>query len=162
MEKTNTPPLPRTDRQIVSGGSGLIFPNQLSRKEADRAEQMLGAISQNHQQAILDVLAASIEAGSIRKSALACLGGLIRRFKSDSFDSTPGLHIAERWLLQNPIRFSSPAVKRRFLRHIARDSGGVPATLRYAACWRLQVVKRKSPRLKSERSAMKPAYDIWI
>lgn len=40
------------------------------------------------------------------------------------------LEIAERWLLQNPIRFSSLAVKRRFLRHIAQDSGGVPAAIR--------------------------------
>lgn len=96
MEKTNTPPLPHTGRQIVSGGCGLIFPKQLSRKEADSAEQMLGAIPQDQQQAVLDVLAASIEAGSIRKSALACLGGLIRRFKAGSFDPTPGLHIAER------------------------------------------------------------------
>ncbi len=40
------------------------------------------------------------------------------------------LDIAERWLLQNPIRFSSPVVKRRFLRHIAQDSGGVPAAIR--------------------------------
>ncbi len=96
MEKTNTPPRPHTDGQIVSGGSELFFPKQLSRREIDSAEQMLGAIPQNQHQVILDVLAASIEAGSIRKSALACLGGLIRRFKADSFDPTPGLHIAER------------------------------------------------------------------
>ena len=31
---------------------------------------------------------------------------------------------------QNPIRFSSRTVKRRFLRHIAQDSGGVPAAIR--------------------------------
>lgn len=111
MEKTNTPPLPQTDRQIVSGGCGLIFPKQLSRRETDSAEHMLGAIPQNQQQAILDVLAASIEAGSIRKSPLACLGGLIRRFNADSFDPTPGLHVAERREKQNrqQIKAKSPS-----------------------------------------------------
>ena len=40
------------------------------------------------------------------------------------------LAIAEYWLQNNPIRFSSPAVKQRFLRHIAQDSGCVPAAIR--------------------------------
>lgn len=112
----------------MSGGCGLIFPKQLSRREADSAEQMLGAIPQDQQQALLDVLAASIEAGAIRKSAMACLGGLIRRFNAGSFDPTPGLHIAERREEQNRQKIKSkPPSTDDVLRQHARLKG-IPET----------------------------------
>lgn len=38
--------------------------------------------------------------------------------------------IANRWLDANPLRFSDKATRRRFVRHVARDSGGVPAAIR--------------------------------
>ena len=47
-------------------------------------------------QAVLDVLAATIQAGEIRKSRLAVLTGLLRRYEAGSFDPAPGLHLAER------------------------------------------------------------------
>ena len=106
----------------------MIFPKQLSRREADSAAQMLGAIPQNQQQVILDVLAASIEAGSIRKSALACLGGLIRRFNADSFDPIPGLHIAERREKQAQQQIKTkPLSTDEVLRHHAKLKG-IPET----------------------------------
>ena len=38
--------------------------------------------------------------------------------------------IAEGWLDQNPVRFSDHRTRTRFLRHVAQDSGGVPAAIR--------------------------------
>ena len=38
--------------------------------------------------------------------------------------------IAERWLAEHPIRFADHATRIRFVRHVARDSGGVPAAVR--------------------------------
>jgi hypothetical protein len=51
-----------------SGGSGdcLIIPKALSRKEADSARQQVAQIRPDQRQAVLDVLAAMIDAGEIR------------------------------------------------------------------------------------------------
>ncbi len=38
--------------------------------------------------------------------------------------------ITIRWLDRQPLRFSSSATERRFLRHVVQDSGGVPASVR--------------------------------
>lgn len=38
--------------------------------------------------------------------------------------------IAVRWLDANPLRFSDDVTRRRFVRHVAQDSGGVPAAIR--------------------------------
>lgn len=38
--------------------------------------------------------------------------------------------IAEGWLSENPVRFSGQRTRTRFLRHVAQDSGGVPAAIR--------------------------------
>ena len=37
--------------------------------------------------------------------------------------------IAEDWLSKNPLRFSDHRLKRRFVRHVAQDSGGVPEAI---------------------------------
>jgi len=37
--------------------------------------------------------------------------------------------IVERWLAANPVRFASDAVRRSFVRHVARDCGGVPVAI---------------------------------
>ncbi|MET0084859.1 MAG: ATP-binding protein, partial [Sedimenticola sp.] len=39
-------------------------------------------------------------------------------------------YIAEQWLGEHPLRFSDEGTRRRFLRHVAQDSGGVPAAIR--------------------------------
>jgi len=38
--------------------------------------------------------------------------------------------IVERWLTAHPVRFADEATRARFVRHVARDSGGVPAAIR--------------------------------
>ncbi len=55
-------------------------------------------------QAVLDVLAAAIQAGEIRKSRLAVLNGLIRRYEAGTFDPAPGLHLAEQRTKQAAIQ----------------------------------------------------------
>jgi hypothetical protein len=37
--------------------------------------------------------------------------------------------ITERWLAEHPVRFADDATRVRFVRHVARDSGGVPAAI---------------------------------
>jgi len=61
-----------------------------------REAQVLVQRAGRDAQAVLDVLAAAIQAGEIRKSRLAVLTGLIRRYEAGSFDPAPGLHLAER------------------------------------------------------------------
>lgn len=46
-------------------------------------------------QALLDVLAAAIQAGQVRKSPLAMLAALVRRWRAGTFDPTPGLRVTE-------------------------------------------------------------------
>lgn len=38
--------------------------------------------------------------------------------------------LATDWLAVNPVRFSSETTRRRYIRHVAQDSGGVPAAIR--------------------------------
>jgi hypothetical protein len=64
-------------------------------EELREARQLASRAGQDAQ-AVLDVLTAAIQAGEIRKSRLAMLAGLIRRYESGSFDPAPGLHLAER------------------------------------------------------------------
>jgi hypothetical protein len=64
-------------------------------EELREARQLVSRVGQDAQD-VLDVLSAAIHAGEIRKSRLAMLAGLIRRYESGSFDPTPGLHLAER------------------------------------------------------------------
>lgn len=93
-EKQQKPP-PQQDPELCGGGDDLIYPKALSRKEADNARQQIGSLTPEQRQPVLDVLAAMINAGEIRKSPLAALGGLIRRCRSGTFDPSPGLHVAE-------------------------------------------------------------------
>ena len=102
-KKQLQPPQPHRDAavrpgvaaSVRGGGDVLIFPPALSRREADSARQQLGALPPDQHQSVLDVLAAMMAAGEIRKSPLAALGGLIRRCRSGTFDPSPGLHLAE-------------------------------------------------------------------
>ncbi len=73
--------------------SSLIFPKNLTQKEQLYAEKLLSNCD-GHAQEILDALDAAIQAGQIKKSPLAFLGGLIRRQEIGTFDPTPGMHIA--------------------------------------------------------------------
>jgi phage replication O-like protein O len=78
-----------------SGGVELVFPGEMTGVELKEARELVKRAGRDAQ-ALLDVLAAVIQAGEIRKSRLAVLTGLIRRYESGTFDPAPGLHLAER------------------------------------------------------------------
>jgi hypothetical protein len=73
----------------------LVFPGEMTGVELKEARELVKRAGREAQ-ALLDVLAAVIQAGEIRKSRLAVLTGLIRRYESGTFDPAPGLHLAER------------------------------------------------------------------
>jgi hypothetical protein len=72
----------------------LIYPKRLRQPEQQIAGRMVAGLGDQAQQ-LLDVLAAAIAAGEIRKTPLDYLQGLIRRCQDGTFDPTPGLPIAE-------------------------------------------------------------------
>jgi hypothetical protein len=72
----------------------LIYPKRLRPPEQQIAGRMVAGLGDQAQQ-LLDVLAAAIAAGEIRKTPLDYLQGLVRRCQDGTFDPTPGLPIAE-------------------------------------------------------------------
>ena len=78
-----------------SGGEALVFPVEMTGMELQEARALASRAGRDAQ-AVLDVLAAAIQAGEIRKSRLAVLTGLVRRYEAGTFDPAPGLHLAER------------------------------------------------------------------
>jgi hypothetical protein len=112
-EEQKTPPLRKKPRAgfepepVCGGGSGvfqkkegqekerpLAFPEKLNAREKTEALKLLTQIDDQPAQEILDVLAAAIQAGEVRKSPLAVLRGLVSRSRDGTFDPTPGLHLA--------------------------------------------------------------------
>jgi DNA-binding Lrp family transcriptional regulator len=101
-------PQPQANAESVCGGRGgirkeeqeerkeraLIFPEKLNAREKTEALKLLSQIDDPPAQEILDVLAAAIQAGEVRKSPLAVLRGLVSRSRDGTFDPTPGLHLA--------------------------------------------------------------------
>ncbi len=83
------------DHPLGSGGYELDFPKEMTGAELQEAKILIQRTGKDAQ-AVLDVLTAAIHAGEIRKSRLAVLTGLIRRYKAGTFDPAPGLHLAER------------------------------------------------------------------
>jgi phage replication O-like protein O len=77
-----------------SGGEELVFPREMTGMELKEARTLVSRAGRDAQ-AVLDVLAAAIRAGEIRKSRLAVLTGLVRRYEAGTFDPAPGLHLAE-------------------------------------------------------------------
>lgn len=77
------------------GGEHLVFPREMTGAELQEARVLITRAG-NDAQVVLDVLAAAIQAGEIRKSRLAVLTGLIRRHEAGTFDPAPGLHLADR------------------------------------------------------------------
>ncbi|HFD88200.1 MAG TPA: hypothetical protein ENJ35_11075 [Gammaproteobacteria bacterium] len=72
----------------------LVMPTGMTATEIERAHRILEPVKEDAQM-LLDVLHAAICAGDIRKSRLAYLRALVRRFRKNDFDPTPGLHIAD-------------------------------------------------------------------
>jgi len=81
--------------QKRSGRACLIFPKAMSAVEQQQADGLFAGISDADAQSILDVLAVMIQAGEVRKSRLAVLSGLLRRFRQGSFDPLPGIHLQQ-------------------------------------------------------------------
>ncbi|MGR9108952.1 MAG: hypothetical protein ACU843_18715, partial [Gammaproteobacteria bacterium] len=74
----------------------LVLPDQLTVPERTGVQTILARYGcpDKTAQEILDVLAAIILAGEVRKSPLAVLRGLLERWKTGTFDATTGLHLA--------------------------------------------------------------------
>ncbi|MCI0653080.1 MAG: helix-turn-helix domain-containing protein [Methylococcaceae bacterium] len=93
----------------------LIFPRELSNPERQTAQRLLSRCDGSGQE-ILDVLAAIIRAGEVRKSPLAVLRGLVIRWKSGIFDPITGLHLAvirkRQAAIQAQIEMRTPVVTR--------------------------------------------------
>ncbi len=103
---------------------GLIMPVGMSATEIEQAHRILEPVKQDAQM-LLDVLHAAICAGDIRKSRLAYLRALVKRFKQNEFDPTPGLHIEEaRWQGQHQCaaqNLSTEKILRQHARMIGRN-----------------------------------------
>lgn len=100
----NQSPLPQetTDSAVASepvacGGdlSDLEYPKGLSAVERQEAAKKLAGLPTDLAQQLLDELAASISAGTIRATPLAYLRGLIKRTQSGQFTPEAGPRIAE-------------------------------------------------------------------
>ncbi len=76
------------------GRPDLAFHRSLSDGERRQATELVAPVGADAQ-ALLDVLAAAIQAGQVRKSPLAVLAALVRRWQAGTFDPTPGLRVAE-------------------------------------------------------------------
>lgn len=82
------------NEKLLQAEEDLIFPKELSGPERQAACDLLVNCPVDARQAILDVLAVTIHAGEVRKSALSVLRGLVRRARDGTFDPGPGLHLA--------------------------------------------------------------------
>lgn len=76
------------------GGPSLAFHRSLRDDERREATVLVDPVGADAQ-ALLDVLAAAIQAGQVRKSPLAMLAALVRRWRAGTFDPTPGLRVTE-------------------------------------------------------------------
>lgn len=101
-QRQEIPPPRGPDSRVVrppvplrgGGRPDLAFHRSLSDGERRQATQFLAPVGADAQ-ALLDVLAAAIQAGQVRKSPLAMLAALVRRWQEGTFDPTPGLRVAE-------------------------------------------------------------------
>jgi hypothetical protein len=77
------------------GDAALVFPPGLNEAEQVAARHLLAHCPQ-HAQALLDELAARLQAGSVRTGALAYLRGLVARCEAGRFVPELGLQVAAR------------------------------------------------------------------
>lgn len=94
------PPRSLVSESEDTAGSGggpekLCFPSAMPDAERREASAMLDEVGEDAQ-AVLDVLQAAIEAGQVRKTRIAMLAALVRRWRQGAFDPTPGRKVAER------------------------------------------------------------------
>ena len=76
--------------------AALIFPSCYKTKDDQLAATTMLKTCGIDAQAVLDVLAAAIQKGEVRKSPGAFLAALVRRYTAGQFDPSPGYEIAKR------------------------------------------------------------------
>ena len=93
---TNTRPLPQ-DNDVVkvpSGSRDYIFPKQLTSQEREIAKSQLDVIDSALAQAVLDELAARLNANKVTGAPLSYLRSLINRAKAGQFTPEAGIRVA--------------------------------------------------------------------
>lgn len=94
-EHTREPEPPQPEAVAAdSGGSGLIFPKQLTARENELAMRHLGAFSPVHAQELLDELAGRLNAHSVRGAPLGYLRSLAVRAEAGTFIPEAGIRVA--------------------------------------------------------------------
>ena len=133
--------------------SVLIFPKKLTLKEQLEAEKLLLKCDGQAQE-ILDALEASIRAGEIKKSPLALLGGMVRRYKAGAFDPTPGMHIAiERQKIQAGKQAVEAIISHEaVMQKLNAMDSGVKATADSAMVEKLKILQKKRAQNKNSVS----------
>lgn len=81
-----------TEKIVRVQASNLIFQKEMTIPERDAAQNLLKSCGESAQD-VLDVLAAAMVAGQVKKSPVAFLGGLVRRYETGTFDPAPAIHI---------------------------------------------------------------------
>jgi len=105
----------------------LVFPAALSEPERQAAQTLVAQCGDEAQQ-ILDVLAVIIHAGEVRKSPLAVLRGLVKRWDAGSFDASTGLHLAAARRQAAKIR-KQVAAQKTTRRTVKKRNGPPPETI---------------------------------
>ena len=89
------PPQPSNEiLKATSGGGKYIFPKQLKQQECELAKAQLDTIDPALAQAVLDELAARLNANKVTGAPLSYLRSLINRAKSGQFTPEAGVRIA--------------------------------------------------------------------
>ena len=131
-------------QQTSDSAEILHFPPQLSDAERDQAAGWLAGLN-GEAQPLLDVLAANIQAGTVKKSPLSLLRALIKSARAGVFDPSPGLHIAA----QRARRQREEA--ERAATRAARNQPPDPNRIAKKAQWAAEVKKAlHQPRSKPE------------
>ena len=93
---TNIRPLPE-DKEVAtdpSGSTDYIFPKQLTSQERELAKSQLDTINAVLAQAVLDELAARLNANKVTGAPLSYLRSLVNRTKTGQFTPEAGIRIA--------------------------------------------------------------------
>ena len=89
------PPQPSNETLKATSGSGIyVFPKQLKPEECELAKSQLDTIDQTLAQAVLDELAARLNANKVTGAPLSYLRSLIARAKTGQFMPEAGIRVA--------------------------------------------------------------------
>jgi|GEM_PF-4349879 len=92
QRKSTSEPTANSDKTDVSNDKHalLVFPKTFSDQEIKTTLNLLHSVAIDDQQPVLDVLISAVEGDQIRKSAIACLSGLVKRYREGTFDPSTG------------------------------------------------------------------------